>query len=255
MIRNSFLFLPGIRAEKERKIWADGATSWGKFLEKDRIAGISKLRKPVFDTLLKNAQRQLEDYNSSYFAERMPSVENWRLYDHFEDDAVFLDIETSNYHGNITIVGLYDGRQTMQFVRGFNLDKNLLKETLSNYKLLITFNGRSFDVPVINKYFNNIVPQIPHIDLRHVARKINLVGGLKSIERQLGIGRPDDVVEMDGEDAIMLWAKWQNSGDRKYLDLLARYNEEDIINLKPLMKHCYGELSNKMKENFTSEFS
>ena len=61
--------------------------------------------------------------------------------------------------------------------------ENIQKE-LSKYKMFVTFNGASFDIPVIKKQFN--IPFImPHADLRFAAKKIGLSGGLKSIEKEI----------------------------------------------------------------------
>ena len=123
------------------------------------------------------------------------------------------------------------------------MNKEILKRELSKYKLIVTFNGASFDLPVIRKYFGqDSLPDIPHIDLRGVCSKIGLKGGLKSIEKQIGIARPDDLVHVYGSDAAYLWRKYQATGEKKYLDILIRYNEEDIMNLKPLAEHAVNQL-------------
>jgi len=242
MIRKSFVFLDGIGLKKEKKIWESKIFDWDDFLESKNIPGVSKFRKSFYDLKLKRAKKELYEFNSSYFNEILPSTETWRLYDFFKDDAVFLDIETSNYYGSITVIGLYDNYEVKQFVRGINFDKKRIKEELKDYKLIVTFNGSSFDIPVIKRYFNDIIPDVPHIDLRHVCRRINLTGGLKVIEKILGIKRAEEVENLMGEDAIYLWDRWQKTGDREFLNRLIAYNEEDVINLKPIMEYCYTEL-------------
>jgi len=128
-------------------------------------------------------------------------------------------------------------------IRGINFNVKSLKEELRKYKLIITFNGASFDLPYINKRFPNLVPDIiPHWDLRFSCYKIGLSGGLKNIEKTLGIRRGKIVKDMNGGDAILLWRKYQATGDEYYLKLLVEYNEEDIINLKQIAEHVYEEL-------------
>lgn len=243
MIRRSFIILDGVGKTKEQKIWNSGITSWNHFIEAKRVNGISEIRKNYFDRQLKNADKELKENNSRFFTNILPSVESWRLYNEFKDECCFLDIETSNFFGNITVIGMYDGKETKQMVRGFNLDKEVLKKELEKYKILVTFNGKAFDVPVINKFFNKVVPDVPHIDLMHTCRKVGLTGGLKLIEKLVGISRAEEVQEVKSEDAIYLWHMWERTGDRNYLDLLVKYNEEDIVNLKPLMEHCYSKLT------------
>jgi len=246
MIRKSFVILEGIGLQKEKNIWRNGINDWDSFIANKKINGISELRKGYFDRQLVRAKKELKENNSRFFANVLPSSETWRLYDEFRDECLFLDIETSNFYGNITVIGMFDGNETKQMVRGFNLDKNTLKKELERYKILVTFNGKSFDVPVINRFFSMIVPQIPHIDLRHVCRKVGLTGGLKLIEKIVGIKRAFEVENLESEDAIYLWGRWQKTGDRRYLEMLAKYNEEDTINLKPLMEHCYRKMEEKI---------
>ncbi|MFH1439520.1 MAG: ribonuclease H-like domain-containing protein [Candidatus Woesearchaeota archaeon] len=242
MIRKSFIFLPRITEKGEQKIWGQGINSWQSFIDTKNVDGITRARKSFYDLKLEKAKKHLQLENSYYFYNNMPNVEAWRLYDCFKDDCCFLDIETVGYNGYITVIGLYDGKDTKIMVKDINLNMKVLKEELSKYKLLVTFNGSSFDLPCINRYYPNCIPDIAHIDLRHACRKVNLVGGLKSIEEQIGIFRPDHLKAVGGDQAIQLWRAYKASGDKEYLDLLVQYNEEDIINLKPLMEHVYGKL-------------
>ena len=60
----------------------------------------------------------------------------------------------------------------------------------------------------------------------------NLYGGLKSVERQLGVERR--LVDMNGWEAVRLWWKYVESFDLDALDRLLEYNKEDVVNLKTL---------------------
>ena len=60
----------------------------------------------------------------------------------------------------------------------------------------------------------------------------NLFGGLKEVERKLGIKR--ELTGIDGRMAVQLWLDYQSSGDRRFLTTLLKYNREDILNLKAL---------------------
>jgi uncharacterized protein len=128
-------------------------------------------------------------------------------------------------------------------VHGFNLDNKTLKEELSKYKLLVTFNGSTFDLPFINKKFPGVLPKVPHWDLRHGCAKIGLRGGLKLIEKELGIARGNPIIaNMNGGDAVTMWRMFKGSGDDSYLKLLIEYNEEDCINLKSIANKVYEKL-------------
>jgi uncharacterized protein YprB with RNaseH-like and TPR domain len=80
------------------------------------------------------------------------------------------------------------------------------------------------------------------VDLRHVLRRLGLSGGLKNIEREMGIMRDRRVEYMTGEDAVYLWRLWERQNSRNALDLLLEYNSEDCRNLKALATHAYCNL-------------
>ncbi|MDB4303471.1 ribonuclease H-like domain-containing protein [Desulfosarcina sp.] len=242
MIRKSFIFLPGISKKTEENIWKQGITSWDSFIKSD-IKGISKKRKHLYNTQLLYARSNLYSFNSSYF-NTLPTTQTWRLYDFFRGDIVFLDIEATgvNKQNDITVVGLFDGIDTKTMIKGVNLDFKVLKKELEKYKLIITFNGSSFDLPFIKKRYD-ILPDIPHIDLRHLCAKVGLTGGLKEIEKKLGIKRNRIVDNMHGGDPLTLWKMYRGSGDAYYLEVLVEYNEEDVINLKKIMEYCYKKIT------------
>lgn len=244
MIKKSFIFLEGIRERTEQKLWSQGINNWNDFIKSNDIKGVGSKRRIFYDQKIRAASEALRNEQSSFFTGMKDS---WRLYDYFKDKVVFLDIEISNRYGDITIMGLFDGIDTKVMVKGINLDKELLKKELSNYKLIISFNGSSFDLPKIDKYFDDIIPEVPHIDLRHVCAKVGLTGGLKEIEKELGLDRPHIIDTMYGGDPTLLWKRWLATGDCDYINLLVRYNEEDIINLKPIAEHAIKKLWKKIR--------
>lgn len=240
MIRSSFIFLDKVSRKSEQNIWGQGIDEWNDFLDKEKVKGVSSARKNQFDLKLLEARRKLIQDDAEYLAGLFPSSEHWRLYEHFKDEALFLDIE-----GNVSVIGLFDGFETNTMVKGFNFDKKLLEKTISKYKLLVTFNGSSFDLPALKNYFN-FSPKIPHVDLRFVCQRIGLTGGLEHIERKLCIKRAEETFK-DEIDIAFLWRRWWMTGDRKYIDLLVQYNEEDIINLKPIANYAVRKLWEKIR--------
>ncbi len=247
MLQQSFIFLDKIGLASEQRLWEQGIGDWNQFLDTKSVRSLSPLRKGFYDRQLTKAKHALAAEDTGFFSQSFPLSQTWRLYNEFRDDAVFLDIETSGYYGDITVIGLYDGHDTKTMVRGHNLDKILLRKILEQYKLLVTFNGASFDLPVIKRYFGNIIPNIPHIDLRHVCAKVGLTGGLKQIEKTMGIKRPDELDGVSGEDAVYLWQNYKATGKREYLELLVQYNEEDIINLLPIADKVINKLWTKTR--------
>ena len=67
-------------------------------------------------------------------------------------------------------------------------------------------------------------------------------GGLKQIEQELNIKRPDELELLRGHNAVELWKMWRVTADRHYLDLLLKYNQEDVINLRQIADYSVKEL-------------
>ena len=236
MIHNSFIFLEKVSKKKEQNIWKQGIKDWSAFLKVDNIKGVSKQKKEYYNRKIREAQRALLDENSAYFTNKLPKIEMWRLYNHFKDECCYLDIEIDGY-GRITLVGISDYYNSNFFVKGVNLDKRLIEKELSKYKIIITFNGSSFDLPKLRKELG-IENYLPHIDLKPLCVNLGLKGGLKEVERILDLKRPKHLYG----NPIDLWQAFHASGDREYLDLLIDYNREDVENLKGVMDWVYREL-------------
>lgn len=248
MIRNSFCFLEGIGARTEERLWNQSITCWNDFIDAKKIRGISEKRRFYYTNRLNEAKRAVMNNDSRHFLS-FPSTEMWRLYDWFCDEAVYLDIETGFNAENMThisIITLYDGEQTKTFVSGINLHRSALRKELEKYKLIVTFNGASFDLPVIKKHFC-FTPQVPHLDLRFACGHIGLTGGLKEIERRLGIKRENQAADKDRNDAAFLWKMWHSTRNDAYLARLVEYNEEDAVNLKQIAKEVVDALSHEMR--------
>jgi hypothetical protein len=246
VIRHTFIFLEKVGQKKEEMLWQAGAHDWHSFLSARQIHGISKKAKGYYDRQLSYASRALHNGDSSHF--KGLGSEAWRLYGFFKNECVFLDIEVSGVskHDDITMVGLYDGTQTRLMIRGINLDMAALKSELSTYKLIVTYNGRAFDLPFCRKRYPSLVPDIPDIDLRPLCQRLGMRGGLKEIEKSLNITRPPVVGAMYGGDPYRLWRMWRASGDDYYLRLFIEYNEQDILSLKIICEHVYVSLKQNL---------
>ena len=151
----------------------------------------------------------------------------------------YLDIETtglSSLDDDITIIGIYlvngsDGR-LVQLVGGDVTRDNLL-ETLEDVHTIFTYNGSRFDLPFIRASLGlDLTDSYHHHDLMYDCWRNNLYGGFKSVEQQLGI--PRQLKGIGGFEAVMLWWRYQNSGDQNAVATLLKYNEEDVVNLKYL---------------------
>ena len=110
--------------------------------------------------------------------------------------------------------------------------ENLLK-ALKGVGVLYTYNGHRFDLPFIDSCLGiNLAEICMHHDLMYDCWQRNLLGGLKSVERQLGI--PRRLTDISGWDAVRLWWRYVNDYDENALATLLEYNREDVINLKAL---------------------
>lgn len=244
MIRKTFIILPGIGTCTERSLWRRGILTWNDFKETKKIDGISRHRKEKLDDFIYKAEQLLEKQETRYFEKLLPPCEHWRLFKEFKRETACVDIETDGLgiDSKITVVGIHRNGKTRILVRGIDLTPETLKEELENCKLLVTFNGRSFDIPLLEYNFPFSVPRIPHFDLRHGFARIGFKGGLKNIEKRVGLSRPREVEYVTGEEAVYLWKLWERNGNKNALNLLKKYNQEDTRNLEYLAEYAYHNL-------------
>lgn len=232
MLENTFIHIQGIGPKTEEKLWDRGLLTWHDFLETDSPV-FSPARDAYIRAELEKSIRNL--HNPGWWAHRLPAGQMWRVFDTFKDSVAYLDIETCGWEADfdsITMIGLYDGKTVRTFVNGFNLPE--FEVAVADYHLAVTFNGAAFDLPIIRRAFPHISLPPAHIDLRFVLNRLGLKGGLKRIERELGIFRGPDIEGLSGLDAESLWRAWLG-GDKKALDTLKAYNAADIENLEPLL--------------------
>lgn len=241
MLTSTFVLLHGIGPHTERRLWDTGVLNWTTFLNSPALSGISPARKTWYDTQLAAAQSHLDAGHAQYFATCLKPREHWRLFDTFRRRVLYLDIETTGMSardGHVTVVGLYRNGCMTSLVRGETLTEDRLRDELDQTDLLVTFFGSGFDIPYLQAKFPRLDFRKPHFDLCFAARRLGFRGGLKSIEQELCIDRDQDVIGLDGWEAVRLWHQWK-SGDEEALDLLLRYNIADTRNLEPLAAHLY----------------
>jgi uncharacterized protein YprB with RNaseH-like and TPR domain len=248
MLFNSFIFLDGIGVAKEQMLWNAGISSWDMFLENGTIPGISAAKKEAADAVLDEATTRLRKGDNGHFARLLETKDHWRCYDEFKNRAIYLDIETTGTSSRapVTVVGMYDGKRMHTLVRGQNLTEDNLRAILGQAGMIITFNGASFDIPVIERAFPGAVPDVPHLDLKHLLRRLGRVGGLKMIEREMGIERDLRIQYLTGQDAVYLWRLWQKRGTWNALETLKEYNSEDCVNLKTIADIACAEMTKRL---------
>ena len=146
-----------------------------------------------------------------------------------DNTEAYLDIETTG-------LSFADSMVTVVSICICNgEDKRVIQllESLEGVSIIHTYNGSRFDLPFIHACLGIDLNRIfPHRDLMYDCWRNKLYGGLKAVERQLGIERC--LKDMDGYEAVRLWWRYVDFFDLDALDKLLEYNREDVVNLKAL---------------------
>ena len=244
MIEHTFQMLPSVGAKKEKALWESDILSWDDFLSADSIDCVKPALKERSDPIVMQAAELLKDDDSFALADLIPKSEHWRMFDHFKDDAAYLDIETDGLSRDalVTVVTVHRKDRTYTLTEGFDLDPESLSKALKGSKILVTYNGSYFDVPVLRNSFPEVDLDIPQYDLRFASRKVGFKGGLKPLEIELGIHRSEDILDVDGAMAVHLWHQWKRNGDEDALNILQEYNRADTVNLEYIAGVIYGKL-------------
>ncbi|PCR89796.1 ribonuclease H-like domain-containing protein [Natrinema ejinorense] len=245
-IENSFIPVRGVGETTERRLWENGITHWDEF---DGSVVGSTLADRIED-FIDEGWTHLERGDVSVFADALPASSRWRCYENVSDETCFLDIETTGLDAasnDVTTVSLHRTGETKTFVKGRDLTAARLERELAESALLVTFNGQRFDVPFLETCFDVDV-DLPHVDLMYPCKKLGLDGGLKAIEKDLGIDR--DMPDISGRDAVRLWHEYER-GDERSLETLVEYNRADTRNMEPLMEIVADRLHENVFEAAT----
>ena len=171
--------------------------------------------------------------------------------------ALYLDTETTGLGGSGTIaflVGLAYFEESRLVVEQLLLRRPseepallaCLAERIHAASVLITFNGKAFDLPTLAaRYVMNRLPELPpraHLDLLHVARRLHRsrVGSctLRAVESDvLGFVRDADI---DGADVAPRYGHYLRTGDESVLVAVVEHNFWDVVSMAALVG-LYGE--------------
>ena len=167
--------------------------------------------------------------------------------------AVFLDTETTGLAGGagtaafLIGLGWVDGerfRVRQYFMRDYHEEGALLQalgSELQGFERLVTFNGKMFDVPLLDARFrlNRVrfpLTGAPHFDLLHPARRLWKARlescRLQSLEAELmGLRRHGDI---PGEEIPQVYFDWVRRRDARLLARVFEHNRQDIVSLAAL---------------------
>lgn len=168
--------------------------------------------------------------------------------------ALFVDTETTGLSGGTGtlpfLVGLgwfeKDGRFVVE--QYFSRDPSeeqaglaLFSEKMKAFQFLVSFNGKAFDVPLLNTRFvlhrmRNPGYKMPHLDLLHVARKIFKrrlascrLGNLES--QVLGFEREGDI---PGHAIPSAYGSFLRGGPIEPMEAVMEHNALDLVGLAAL---------------------
>ncbi len=236
MLQQTFCHIPGIGLKTERRLWETGITSWDRWQTSPSIRLSAAIRLDA-TRVLQNSLVALEN-DPAFFTRQLSSTEPWRIFPHYRNRTAFLDIETTGLDdgAEVTTIALYNGHEVFTYINGRNLEDFV--RDIQKYQVIVSYNGKSFDIPFLERYFR-IRLDHAQIDLRYVLARLGFKGGLKGCEKQLGVNR-GNLDGVDGYFAVLLWHQYQHNNDESALETLLAYNIEDTVNLERLMIEAYN---------------
>lgn len=251
MLNSSFSFVKTVTEDHERGLWARGILDWdlAKAHPEEVVEGVGSSRASKVAEAIGEAQHALAAHDKAWFRANFDHHASWRLWRGYSppERVALVDIETTGLtpgYDQITVIGLVDRSRSRVFVAGKPMpgDEPLERfpAALKDYDLIVTFNGENFDLPFIERHFKDAGLRIdlPHLDLLILSRSLGLSGGLKDIEKQVGISRGGDIAGMRGSEAIALWGAWKN-GDAAAYKKITTYCKADCANLWDLAEILY----------------
>jgi uncharacterized protein YprB with RNaseH-like and TPR domain len=252
VLSESYIFLPNVGPVLEKRIWELGCRTWAQALGN----GCTEVLPAAVVETLCYVNQEFQTSGRAPFLAGLAVADQWRALclDRQGSDVrpsswLALDIETTgNAPGKtqITVIGVC-GHATDFQPRAFVNNKpgwaDGLFELFRQTDVLITFNGRSFDMPCIRAALPGIPEPRYHLDLFPVFKKLGLGGGLKKLQEALGFHRGGGIRELDGYSAVLLWRDYRHHRRQASLDTLVRYCLEDVVVLLPMAELAYNRMA------------
>ena len=224
----------------------------------------------AFANLLQRNPSVLARLYPAYGLERCPGFRT----------SAFLDIESTGLGGGASVYAFMVGVGTFELeegaadgsgdrltfvVRQFFMRHpgeepallTALAHLLRNCQSLVTFNGRSFDAPLLRgryRYISRFLPadvrmppaldsNAPHLDLLHPARRLwrRRLGScaLSNLERAV-LGHSRTEADVPGSLIPQLYADYLRDGDGRQMQRVFYHNREDIVSMTALAEAIYS---------------
>lgn len=166
---------------------------------------------------------------------------------------LYLDTETTGLAGGTGTIAFMVGLAQLEsdallvrqyLITTFGAERAMLQRVcgeLSAAGAIVSFNGKSFDLPLLATRLrlhglHSPLQSIPHVDALHLLRRAH--GAclpdcrLKTAEQALlGFARPDDLPGSEAPDA---WRRLIKDGDASQVARLAKHNRDDLLSLAAL---------------------
>ena len=168
--------------------------------------------------------------------------ENLALCATYPEKVLFIDVETtglSHFYDEITIAGWSLGGRPSTFIKGGQCDE--LLNAADDAVAMVTFNGIRFDQRFLVKEFPEVRLPSVHLDLMYLCRRLGLTGGQKAIETALRLNFREEISDVDGFAAVLLWHQYLR-GDIDALEKLILYNRADIAAMGAILDHVIAAL-------------
>lgn len=189
------------------------------------------------------------------------------------EDYLFIDTETTGLSGGVGtyvfLVGVAKYSKDALHLAQFFLEEPAsessqlaaLESFASTSKVIVSYNGKSFDLPRIKTRYDlhgwpDPFEGIYHIDLLHIARRLwksHLPGcSLGDLEHHL-LDLQRDGLDIPGWKVSEHFFEYLRSGDPAPLKNVFYHNEVDVISLAALLEYISDRLSSPLKKKYIKE--
>ena len=184
-----------------------------------------------------------------------------------KEQFAFLDVETTGLYGGSGVIAFLIGvarfeNDQLRLVQFFLHDPaqekaqlSALRKFVEPCKAFVSFNGKSFDIPILNARFTlNSLPypfsEIQHLDLLHLSRRI---WKARLPRRTLSDLETHILKAKRTEDDVPSWMtsklyfEYLETGDARPLRGVFYHNEIDVVSLAALMSHLSNLITNPLE--------